>query len=109
MANNVKINESRDELEDEIARLETNSSAAVKPSLPKVTLQEKSYSAPDDGTLKNRRKASSLLIAPMAKKAFGKTARRRRRSSTKSATRTRAPRRMRRPSLKGGTRLRRAQ
>ncbi len=52
MANNVKINESRDELEDEIARLETNSSAAVKPSLPKVTLQEKSYSAPDDGTLK---------------------------------------------------------
>ena len=52
MANNVKINESRDELEDEISRLETNYSAAVKPSLPKVTLQEKTYDPPDDGALK---------------------------------------------------------
>lgn len=52
MANNIKINESRDELEDEISRLETNYSAAVRPNLPKVTLQEKSYDAPDDGALK---------------------------------------------------------
>ena len=52
MADNIKINQSRDELADEIERLETNSSAAVKPTLPKVTLQEKSYDAPDDDTLK---------------------------------------------------------
>lgn len=52
MANNVKINQSRDELADEIERLETNSSAAVKPTLPKVTLQGKSYDPPDDATLK---------------------------------------------------------
>ncbi|MDE7106917.1 MAG: hypothetical protein K2O39_01195, partial [Clostridiales bacterium] len=52
MANNIKINESRDELAEEIERLETNSSSAIKPTLPKVTLQEKSYDAPDDGTLK---------------------------------------------------------
>ncbi len=52
MANNIKINQSRDELAEEIERLETNSSAAVKPTLPKVTLQEKSYDAPDDAALK---------------------------------------------------------
>ena len=52
MADNIKINQSRDELADEIERLETNSSAAVKPTLPKVTLQEKGYDAPDDDTLK---------------------------------------------------------
>lgn len=52
MANNIKINQSRDELAEEIERLETNSSAAVKPTLPKVTLQEKTYDAPDDAALK---------------------------------------------------------
>lgn len=52
MANNIKINQSREELAEEIDRLETNSSAAVKPTLPKVTLQEKSYDPPDDAALK---------------------------------------------------------
>lgn len=53
MADKTKINESRDELAAEIERLETNSSAAIKPTLPKVTLQEKSYTAPTDSALKS--------------------------------------------------------
>ncbi|MDE6201647.1 MAG: hypothetical protein K2M47_07240 [Clostridiales bacterium] len=59
MADNKKINESRDELAAEIERLETTSSAAIKPTLPKVYLQEKSYTAPDDATL--RKSAESEL------------------------------------------------
>lgn len=53
MADRTKLNEERDALQDEIDRLETGSGGAVKPSLPKVTLQEKSYAAPDDNTLKS--------------------------------------------------------
>ncbi|MDE6029262.1 MAG: hypothetical protein K2F90_02945 [Clostridiales bacterium] len=54
MANNIKINELRDELADDIERLEASSSVAIKPNLPKVTLQEKSYDAPNDATLKSK-------------------------------------------------------
>lgn len=52
MADKIKINESRDELAEEIERLETYSSSAIKPTLPKVNLQEKSYDAPDDMALR---------------------------------------------------------
>lgn len=53
MADRNKLNEQRDALADEIDRLETVSNAAVRPSLPKVKLEEKTYAAPDDDTLKN--------------------------------------------------------
>lgn len=53
MAEKIKVNESRDELEKEIGRLETASYTAVKTSLPQVKLQEKQYAAPDDDTLKS--------------------------------------------------------
>ena len=106
MANNVKINESRDELADEIERLETNSSAAIRPTLPKVTLQEKSYDAPDDGTLKKSAESELPNTVPRAKKAFGKIARRRKPSLIPSATYTPAPKAARRRSLNKGTRQR---
>lgn len=53
MAERTKVNESRDELEKEIGRLESTSYAAVKTELPQVKLQEKQYTAPDDATLKS--------------------------------------------------------
>lgn len=53
MADRTKLNEDRDALADEIDRLESVSGGAVKPSLPKVKLEEKSYTAPDDNTLKS--------------------------------------------------------
>lgn len=53
MADRKKINESRDELADEISRLETTTSAAIKPTLPKVKLDEMQYTAPDDATLRS--------------------------------------------------------
>ncbi|MCH5155023.1 MAG: hypothetical protein J1F69_00305 [Clostridiales bacterium] len=59
MADKIKTNEGRDKLQEEIDRLESNSSSAMKPSLPQVSLQEKEYNAPDDDTLK--RKAESEL------------------------------------------------
>ena len=54
MSDKIKTNEGRDALQEEIDRLESSSSSASKPSLPKVDLQEKQYDAPDDATLKNR-------------------------------------------------------
>ena len=54
MSDKTKRNEERDKLLEEIGRLEENSSSAMKPSLPKVTLQEKQYTAPDDATLKSK-------------------------------------------------------
>lgn len=53
MADRTKLNEDRDALFDEVDKLETASNAAVKTSLPKVKLEEKTYSAPDDSTLKS--------------------------------------------------------
>lgn len=53
MADKTKINESRDELSKEIDRLETGSTTAVKQSLPKVTLEELNYVAPNDDVLRS--------------------------------------------------------
>ena len=53
MADRTKLNEEREALADEIDRLETVSGGAIKPSLPKVKLEEKSYTAPDDTALKS--------------------------------------------------------
>lgn len=52
MSDKTKTNDGRDQLADEIERLEQASSGAMKPSLPKVTLEEKTYDAPDDETLR---------------------------------------------------------
>lgn len=53
MADKSKINEDRDKLLEEIGRLETNTPSATKKTLPRTTLQEKQYDAPDDATLKS--------------------------------------------------------
>ncbi|MCH5154749.1 MAG: hypothetical protein J1F71_06005 [Clostridiales bacterium] len=52
MSDKTKTNDGRDKLADEIDRLEQTSSGAMKPSLPKTTLEEKKYDAPSDDTLK---------------------------------------------------------
>ena len=52
MSDKTKTNDGRDKLAEEIDRLEQTSSGAMKPSLPKTTLEEKKYDPPDDATLK---------------------------------------------------------